>query len=30
MVHDREGAEKCPAYVGLRFGPFCVLLLENK
>ena len=30
MVHDREGTERCPVYVGLRFGSFCVLLLEKK
>ena len=29
MVHDREGTEKCPVYVGLIFGQFCVLLLEK-
>ena len=29
MVHGREGTEKCLVYVGLRFGPFCVLLLEK-
>ena len=29
MIHDREGTERCPVYVGLRFGPFCVLLLEK-
>ena len=30
MVHGREGTEMCPVYVGSRFGPFCVLLLEKK
>ena len=29
MVHGREGAERCPVYVGPGFGPFCVLLLEK-
>ena len=29
MVHDREGTERCPVYVGSRFGPFCMLLLEK-
>ena len=29
MVHDREGTERCPVYVGPRFRPFCVLLLEK-
>ena len=29
MVNDREGTERCPVYVGLRFGPFCVLFLEK-
>ena len=29
MVHSREGTERCPIYVGPRFGPFCVLLLEK-
>ena len=29
MVHGREGTEKCLVYVGPRFGPFCVLLLEK-
>ena len=29
MVHDREGTERCPVYVGPRFGSFCVLLLEK-
>ena len=29
MVHDREGTERYPVYVGLRFGPFCVLFLEK-
>ena len=29
MVHGREGTERCPVYVGSRFGPFCVLLLEK-
>ena len=28
MVHGREETERCPVYMGLRFGPFCVLLLE--
>ena len=30
MVHGRERTERCPVYVGPRFGPFCVLLLEKK
>ena len=30
MVHGREGTERCLVYVGPRFEPFCVLLLENK
>ena len=30
MVHGREGTERCPVYVGPRFGPFSVLLLEKK
>ena len=30
MVHGREGTERCRIYVGLRFGPLCVLLLEKK
>ena len=29
MVHGHEGSERCPVYVGSRFGPFCVLLLEK-
>ena len=29
MVHGRDGTERCPVYVGLRFGSFCVLLLEK-
>ena len=29
MVHGREGIERCPVYVGSRFGSFCVLLLEK-
>ena len=29
MVYGREGTERCPVYVGPRFGPFCVLLLEK-
>ena len=29
MVHGREGTERCPVYVDLRFGSFCVLLLEK-
>ena len=24
MVHDREGTEMCPVYMGPRFRPFCV------
>ena len=28
MVHGREGIERCPVYVGMRFGSFCVLLLK--
>ena len=30
MVHGREGAERCPVYMGPRFGPFYVLLLGKK
>ena len=30
MVHGREGTEKSSVYVGSRFGPYCVLFLENK
>ena len=30
MVHGREVTEMCTVYVGLRFRPFCVLLLEKK
>ena len=30
MVNGREGTERCPIYVGPRFGSFCVLLLEKK
>ena len=30
MVHDRGGTERCLVYVGSRFGPVCVLLLEKK
>ena len=29
MVHGREETERCSVYVGPRFGPFCVLLLEK-
>ena len=29
MVHGREGTERCPVYVGPRFEPFCVLVLEK-
>ena len=29
MVHGREGTERCLVYVGLRFGSFCLLLLEK-
>ena len=29
MVHDREGTKRCPVYVGMGFGPFCVLLLKK-
>ena len=29
MVHGCEGTKRCPIYMGLRFGPFCVLLLEK-
>ena len=28
-VMNREGTKRCPVYTGPRFGPFCVLLLEN-
>ena len=28
-VTNREGTERCLVYVGLRFGSFCVLLLEK-
>ena len=30
MVLARKGTGRCPVYVGPRFGPFCVLLLEKK
>ena len=30
MVHGHEGIERCPVYVGPRFGSFCVLLLKKK
>ena len=30
MVHGCEGTERCHVYVGQRFGPLCVLLLEKK
>ena len=29
MVHGREGIEWCLVYVGPRFEPLCVLLLEK-
>ena len=29
MVYGREGTERCPVYVGSRFRPFYVLLLEK-
>ena len=29
MIHGLEGTERCPVYVGPRFGPFGVLLLEK-
>ena len=29
MVHGCEGTEKCHVYVGPRFEPFCVLLLDK-
>ena len=29
MVHGRDGTERFPVYVGPRFGPFCMLLLEK-
>ena len=29
MIHGHEGTERCPVYVGSRFGPFSVLLLEK-
>ena len=29
MVHGREGTERFLVYVGPRFGPFCMLLLEK-
>ena len=29
MVHGCEGTERCPVYVGPRFGSFCVLLLKK-
>ena len=29
MAHGREGTERCPIYVGPRFGSFYVLLLEK-
>ena len=28
-VTNREGTKRCPVYMGPRFRPFCVLLLEN-
>ena len=28
MVHSREGTERCPVFMGLRLGPFCVLLVD--
>ena len=30
MVHGHEETERCPIYVGPRFWPFCLLLLEKK
>ena len=29
MVHGCEGTKRCHVYVGSRFVPFCVLLLEK-
>ena len=29
MVHGREGTDRCPVYMGPRFGSFYVLLLEK-
>ena len=26
---NREGTKRCPVYMGPKFGPFCVLLLEK-
>ena len=28
MVHGSEGTERCPVFIGPRFGPFCVLLFD--
>ena len=30
MVDGHKGTKRCPVYVGPRFGPFCVSLLEKK
>ena len=30
MVHGLVRTERCPIYMGPKFGPFCVLLLEKK
>ena len=29
MVHSREGTKRCLVFMGLRSGPFCVLLLKK-
>ena len=29
MVHGHKGTKRCLVYVGLRFGPFYVSLLEK-
>ena len=28
MVHSREGIERCLVFMGLRLGPFSVLLVD--
>ena len=28
MVHNREGNERCPVFMGPILGPFCVLFLD--
>ena len=29
MVHGREGTERCPVYVGPRFGPFVLCIVRK-